>query len=393
MAKRGQGEGTISKRPDGTWWARITVGRTPDGKQKRKAFYGKTRKEVQEKLTAALNDVNTGTYIEPSKMTVAQWLDIWLKEYKKNHVKLTTLANYHGEITHQIVPFIGCVKLKDLRTDVIQKWINDLAGKGLAVSTVRGAYGTLNTALKQAVNNELIAKNVAAGVKLPREEKHMARVMTMEEQKKFVAICKNEIAKGRNNHCEVFLFALATGMRIGEIMALTWKDIDFEKGEISISKTAVLVKMVDEVEQNGLKYKLIINSPKTRAGYRIIPLLDDAKQLLIEHKKRQDDNKVAKGNLYYDEGIVFTSRYGKYLISSQLRENIKRVSELAGIAPVHLHALRHTFATRGLENGIELKVMQELLGHSKISMTADLYTHVLPEIKKNSMNKLQGILL
>ena len=129
MAKRGQGEGSISKRPDGTWWARITVGKTPDGKQKRKAFYGKTRKEVQEKLTAALNDINNNTYIEPSKMTLASWMDIWLKEYKST-VKPSTFIMRHSANQKYISMILGQYKLKDLRRDHIQTFVNDLSGMG-----------------------------------------------------------------------------------------------------------------------------------------------------------------------------------------------------------------------------------------------------------------------
>ena len=122
MAKRGQGEGSISKRPDGTWWARITVGKTPDGKQKRKAFYGKTRKEVQEKLTAALNDINNNTYIEPSKITVEQWMYIWLRDYKKNSVKPKTYAAYEAHIRNHIAPDLGGYKLASLRNDMVQRF-------------------------------------------------------------------------------------------------------------------------------------------------------------------------------------------------------------------------------------------------------------------------------
>lgn len=134
MAKRGQGEGTISKREDGTWWARISLGVDENGKRKRKAFYGKTRKEVQEKLTTALNDVNNDSYVEPSKMTVSQWMDIWLKEYNKPCVKPSSYLRHHSITENHIKPMLGNYKIKDLRNDTVQKFINELNGKGLAPS-------------------------------------------------------------------------------------------------------------------------------------------------------------------------------------------------------------------------------------------------------------------
>ena len=186
MAKRGQGEGSISKRPDGTWWARITVGKTPDGKQKRKAFYGKTRKEVQEKLTAALNDINNNTYIEPSKMTVEQWMYIWLRDYKKASVKPKTYAAYEAHVRNHIAPDLGNYTLATLRNDMVQRFVNGLADKGLKSLTIERIVGTLKTALIQAVDNDLIAKSPATRIKMPLKQERTPRVLTVEEQNIFM---------------------------------------------------------------------------------------------------------------------------------------------------------------------------------------------------------------
>ena len=147
MAKRGQGEGTISKRPDGAWWARITAGRDAQGRQKRKALYGKTRKEVQEKLTAALNEVNTGTYIELSKMTVEQWMEVWDRDYKKNILKIKTTMSYEFYIAVDIILFVGTHKRCELRADILQKFVNDLLQKGLKPSTTERTFIILKSAM------------------------------------------------------------------------------------------------------------------------------------------------------------------------------------------------------------------------------------------------------
>lgn len=210
MAKRGQGEGSISKRPDGTWWARITVGKTPDGKQKRKAFYGKTRKEVQEKLTAALNDINNNTYIEPSKMTVEQWMYIWLRDYKKASVKPKTYAAYEAHVRNHIAPDLGNYTLATLRNDMVQRFVNGLADKGLKSLTIERIVGTLKTALIQAVDNDLIAKSPATRIKMPLKQERTPRVLTVEEQNIFMEYSKEH----RNG--EIFLLILGTGLRIGD---------------------------------------------------------------------------------------------------------------------------------------------------------------------------------
>ena len=202
MAKRGQGEGTISKRPDGTWWARITVGKTPEGKQKRKAFYGKTRKEVQEKLTAALNDINNNTYIEPSKMTVEQWMYLWLQEYKKNSVKPQTYAAYEAHVRNHIAPDLGSYSLSSLRNDMVQRFVNGLVNKGLKSITIERIVGVLKAALEQAVNNELIIKSPAAHVKMPLKQDRTPRVLTVQEQKRLISAAKNH----RNG--EIFILIL-----------------------------------------------------------------------------------------------------------------------------------------------------------------------------------------
>lgn len=379
MAKRGQGEGTISKRPDGTWWARITVGRTPDGKQKRKAFYGKTRKEVQEKLTAALNDINNNTYIEPSKMTVEQWMLTWLRDYKKNSVKPKTYAAYESHIKNHIAPDLGDCTLSQLRNDMVQRFVNNLAEKGLKSLTIERVVGTLKTGLMQAVDNELLAKNPASRIKMPMKEERSARVLTIQEQELFI-----EAAKEHRNG-EVFILILGTGLRIGEALALTWSDIDFENQILSVNRTQIEYCLHSNGETT---YHREYSSPKTKAGKRTIPLIPNLIEMLLELKQQRMEEKKQFKEAYQDTGLLFCNYYGVSLNYSSVVKKMKSICKKTELEGVHPHTLRHTFATRGLENGIDLKVMQELLGHSKISMTADLYTHVLPETKKISMMKL-----
>ena len=210
MAKRGNGEGTIAKRPDGTWWARVSVGYDDNGKQKRKAFYGKTRQEVAQKMIEAQNKANKGVCIEPSKMTVGEWMEIWLREYKKNYIKQSTYVRYSTHINCCIIPLLGNIKLKDLRNEHIQKFVNELTDKmnPLTIKTFIGVV--LRPALNKAIDNELIVKNPSININYPEYVKRGKRVLTQEEQDRFVEIAKTAYMG------EFFILALTTGLRVGE---------------------------------------------------------------------------------------------------------------------------------------------------------------------------------
>lgn len=376
MAKRGQGEGSISKRPDGTWWARITVGKTPDGKQKRKAFYGKTRKEVQEKLTAALNDLNNGVYIEPSNMKLEQWMSIWLREYKKNSIRESTYEAYESYIQKHINPDIGGYTLKSLRNDMIQRFVNNLIEKGMKATTVARIFNILKPALEQAVDNGMIVRNPANKIKLPKIEVKEARVLTISEQERFLAEARSYA------QYEVFALILLTGMRIGETLALTWDDVDFNNNVLSVNRTSVML-----LNKKTKKYEIGYHQPKTVKSIRKIPLLPDAVELLQDVRTKQMLLKKYCED-YNKENLVFCNDEGNPIWATDMRQRISRITKNLGLEGVHIHTLRHTFATRCLEKGIDLKIVQEILGHSSINMTANLYTHVLPETKKEAIMKL-----
>lgn len=374
MAKRGQGEGTIAKRADGTWWARITVGKTADGKQKRKAFYGKTRKEVQEKLTAALNELNNNTYIEPSAITLEKWLITWLEEYKKPFVRTTTYENYKKQVKW-ISQEIGQIKLKELRLDMVQKFIIDL-NKRMSGEVVRKAKSVLHMAMEQAVENDMLKTNIIDRCKVPKGRKQDWIVLTREEQKTFIEIAKQK------EHGEIYIFALATGMRIGEILALTWEDIDWEEKTVSVSKTMSVYR-----DETG-KYSSHIGEPKTKSSYRTIPLLPNIIELLKQIRKKQLERSIFYSENFSNNNLVFCNYKGKILSYADAQRWFYPIRDELEKDGLHIHSLRHTFATRCLENGIELKVVQELLGHSNINMTADIYSHVLPEKKQESIQKI-----
>lgn len=365
---RGKGEGTIHKLPNGTYQARMTVGYDENGKQKRQAKYFKTMKDAKEWITEVKAARDKGDCIEPSKMTVGEWLDIWMTEYKKRSIRPSSYKAYSSVVEQCIKPALGKHKLKDLRHEMIQKFVNDLSDKGQVHMSIVRAHSILHGALDQAVTNGLVLKNVSLKVKFPKQsKKESMRVLSAEEQAKFIEFAKDD------PYGEIFIIMLATGLRIGEALVLTWNDIDFDKGMLQVNKTLTYKRM-------GSNFKLGVGLTKTEAGTREVPLLDSITNLLQE-KIRQD--------IPNQHNLLFSNISGELLDSSVVRSHFHQIAKKVGIDGVHPHTLRHTFATRGLENGIDLKVMQELLGHSSIKMTADTYTHVLPDKKKDSIMKIK----
>lgn len=371
---RDKGTGTITFiESKNLYCGRLTVGYDDKGRQKRKPFYGKTKTEVQKKMTAAKAELDKGVFVEPSKMTVGEWCDIWLNEYKKRNVRPSTHANIYNNIKTHIKPALGKVKLKDLRAEMVQKFINECSDKGLARDSVEHILSCVYGALEQAMDNDLIPKNVAAKVILPKKEKKEMRVLTPEEQTRFIEAAKNK------RHGELFILLLATGLRIGEATALTWDDINFEAGTLSVNKT--ITRSFDDTAPAGKRHPRIISDPKTKSSRRVIPLLPSVVQMLKDKKEYDEPN---------PKNLLYTSMDGDIVSHLTIRSRFHRILEEANIERkgLHLHSLRHSFATRGLEQGVELKVMQEFLGHASIKMTADIYTHVLPDKKIDSMLKL-----
>ncbi|MGI6286676.1 site-specific integrase [Neomoorella humiferrea] len=387
--ERGNGEGTISQRKDGTWCAAITAGRKEDGKLKRVFFYGKTREEVAQKLTKALADIQQGTYVEPSKLTVGEWLDTWLKDYARPHIRPSTWQNYEMIIRVHIKPAIGGLQLKQLQATHLQRLYNDLREHGrvdgqggLSARTVRITHVVIHAALKQAMKEGLVARNVAEATTLPRQQKKELRVLTLEEEQRFMtAVAGDRLGAA-------FLLDLATGMRLGELLALRWQDVDLKEGVIRVRRALSRVKVPD----GPTKTALIFQEPKTAKGKRSIPLPEWAIATLKAHKARQAQEKLLLGPAYQDNGLVFATEEGKPVEPRNFTRKFYQLREKAGLPKdVNFHALRHTYATRLLEANEHPKVVQELLGHSQISMTLDTYSHVLPELKKAAAAKLNNL--
>ncbi|MDN5347458.1 MAG: hypothetical protein PWP65_1022 [Clostridia bacterium] len=227
--KRANSEGTVYKRGDGTWCGQLVIAWEGD-KPRRVTYYGKTKKEVLDKLTQAKAELQQGTFVEPTRLTFGDWLQVWLEEYKKPAMRPATWANYEQIIRLYLVPTLDNVPLRELRPEQLQRLYNQKLQEGLSTRTVRLIHTVAHAALKQALKNGLVARNVAEATSPPGVKKKEIRVLSLEEQHCFLEAAREE------RLYPAFLLALAAGLRLGELLGLRWQDVDFEWGGISVNQ-------------------------------------------------------------------------------------------------------------------------------------------------------------
>lgn len=380
--KRGNGEGTIYKRSDGRWSGQATVGRNTDGSPKRLTVYGKSRKEVADKIAEMLLDIKTGDYIEPNKTTLGEWLDIWMRDYKTISLKETTYDSYSMNIRVHIKPCIGYISLFELSVSHIQGLINTLHRQGKSSALIRKIKNILKGALDQAVANGMISRNVVGGVTLPKHTQKEIRWLSVEEERTFINATKG-------NRLEVaFKLALVTGLRLGELIGLTWDCIDLNIGVITIKQTLIRVK---SREDEGKNLYYISPTTKTKKSMRRVPIPKSAIKMLKEHKKTQNAEKKLAGELYTDNNLVFCTALGNRLIPRNVERSFANIIRDAGIEGASVHSLRHTYATRLFENGVAAKTVSELLGHTDVTHTLNVYTHVANIVKEKAVEFLDYV--
>lgn len=382
--KRGAGEGSITQRNDGIWQGAITIGRNRNGTQKRKYYYGKTRAEVSKKLTVAIKEFNEGTFLETSETTVRQWMNHWLWDYKKLDLKQTTFEQYEVLLRKYLYPVLGDTKLAELTTDRLQTLYNDMRKRELSASTIRTLNVIMHAGLKQAVWNGLLNKNVTEQVSLPKDEYKEMRALSKDEQRRLIENIQDD------RMGTAILFCLMTGVRRGELLALRWSDIDLEKRIIHIRRT---VNRVKNYEDGDTKTKLVVSDTKTVKSRRTLPIIDSLLDLLQTQKEKQNAEKLLAGDLYENNDLVFSTETGKLIDPGNFNRTFARMIKRAGIENASLHTLRHTFATRSLEAGVSMKVLQTLMGHSSMSVTSDVYSHVLGDTKMEEMKKIESFFI
>ena len=373
--KRGNGEGSITKRRDGRYMGRYTVHTTKG--PKRRAVYGRTRKEAADKLAKALSDRVEGIVVDDENMTVGEYLDVWLKSSVRGSVRQSTYDRDASLVNNHLRPALGGIRLKKLSASHVQGFYRDRLDQGLSPSTVHKMHAILHKALSQALAWHMVQRNVTEVVRPPRPAPKEMRPLIPEEARRLL-----EAARGSRLEA-LYVLAVTTGMRQGELLALRWQDVDIENGTVSVRRT---------LTRNGGSVEM--GEPKTKKSRRSISLTRRAIDVLQSHLERQlHEMGVLLGDRYEDQGLLFTTSTGGPINPSNLRQkNLARLLKEARLPHIRFHDLRHTCATLLLTQGTHPKYVQELLGHATVAITLDTYSHVMPGMSDHTARAMQDAL-
>lgn len=371
--RRGRGEGTIRLRDDGRWQGAVLLG------GKRKYVYGKTRAEVSRKVADLRRDHDAGMLVGDARQTVGQWLDAWLAT-KRHEVKDWTWHNYTTQLTRHVRPLIGAVKLSALRGPHVQRVVAEMHARGLSASYIGVVFGTLRQALKSAVRLGLLARDPSDVVSRPRKRQREMTVLAPQEARRLLEVAHTGSGRdgggGGGDRLEaLWHVALGTGMRRGELMALRWRDVDLERGRIAV--VASLYVRAGE---------FIYSQPKTRRSRRQIALAPGLVNVLRDHRQRQRLERLGMGAAWQGDryDAVFADEIGYPLTQHVMANMLTRLLRVAGLPHIRFHDLRHTCATLLLGQGVNPKIVSEMLGHSSIALTLDTYSHVLPDMQQDA---------
>lgn len=380
-------KGSIRQRgnDDKKWEIRYDLPPGPDGKRKQKQeiFIG-TKPAAQKRLNAILAQIQSGAFTEPTKITLAAYLEKWLTDCAKSSVAATTYERYVGIVRKNIIPAIGNVRLDRLTPLQLQTFESDLlktgrvdGSGGLSPKTVIQVHRVLHRALGQAVRWELLVRNPADGVSLPRiERRRQTTVLSREQTLKLL-----EHASRTQYFFAPVLLCIASGMRRGEILALTWDDVNLDTCMLSVNKS------LEETTEYGLRVK----ETKSTNGERTVRLPKWAVAELRWWKAQQAQHKLLLGDLYQDHNLICSRQDGSYIRPDTFSSTFRSLVKTVGVENSRFHDLRHSQATVLIAGGIPVKVVSERLGHSTTTITQDIYTHVLPDMQQQAADLLDHI--
>ena len=372
------GGGTIRQRSDGSWEARVTMGTNPtSGKPVRKSLYGKTQKEVRQKMTALLGSMDKGTYQPETKATVRAWMDEWLETYCTNKLKPYTVKSYNGIIDNHIVKHLGAMPLQSVRGSDIQRMYNNMIADGASPKTVKNIGAVAHKAFSMAVKQGIIAANPCDAAELPAMVRHEIKPLTDAEIPLFLqAIDGDPMANA-------YALCLFCGLREGECLGLSWNQVDFEKKSITISQ------QLQKEKAKGGKYYIAPFTKSNRPRTIIPPAI--AFEYLKREKGHQAEMRLTAGQMWDNpNNLVFTNAGGGNLAISTFYKTFKRIAAAIGRPDARPHDLRHTAATVAIASGSDVKSVQDLLGHATASFTLNVYAHTSEKMMEDTAVRMQG---
>ena len=375
MSKRASGEGTIYfSQSENRWRGSISLGYR-NGKRNRKYVSGSTQREVKEKLRRAERSLDDYLTIPPERITLGQFLADWLTRVRPT-IRYRTYASYELQVRKHINPALADTKLSRLTPDHLNRLYRTKLEEGLSARSVRYIYTVLRRALGDAERIGLLARNVAPLSDPPRVPRIAVRAFQLREAKAFIKSTEGTRLQS------LYLLACVTGLRLGEVLALRWSDID-------LARSTVAVRQALAKTEDGWT----MGEPKTGASTRLIKLPEFVASALRHHRLRQLKEPFAAA-VRQHEYLVFTTRVGTHLDPRNLGRTFKTQLAAAGLDPngFTFHSLRHSAATIMLAEGVQPKVVQEMLGHSSIKVTMDVYSHVLPHLQDDAAARMDSAL-
>jgi integrase len=361
--RRGSGDGSVFQRAsDGRWVGVVDLG-YQDGKRKRKTIYGITRKAVTDQVRVLQQQRDQGITLATEKQTLTQFAEQWLETVVKGHVRPNTYQTYCSMLRLHILPTLGHIQLTKLTAQQVQALLYRKQTE-LSTSSIRLLRTTLGTMLTQAVRWQLLPRNVATLTVPPQDQRRTTRLFLSPDQARALL----QAAQGTRLEA-LYRVALGLGLRRGEVLGLLWQDVDLERGTLHVNQ------QLQRVPGQGL----VLVPPKTESSRRTLPLPTTLSDALREHRARQLQERLIMGSSWQEHGLVFTTTHGTPLYLDAIGLDMPALLKRAGLPPMRFHDLRHSCASLLAVQGVPARVAMEIMGHSNIAMTQNIYTHVLEE--------------
>ena len=370
--------GQIISRGKNVWLVRIYLGRDETGKRiyLNKTIHG-PRKAAQAWLNQRLTERDAGIAVKPAQQTLNEYLDRWLETAVKPKVRPKTWMGYRSLLHNHIRPALGARPLAKIKPLEVQQAFQDMIDRGLSARTIEYTRMVLRQAFKQAIQWRLLTFNPCDGVQIPRRQRREMQALSPEQARRFLVVARG------TRYGMLFELAITTGLRPSEYLALKWEDIDFERGTLSV------VRSLDAMPGGGYR----LEETKTRNSRRVVKLLPGVLRALLEHRQAQQRLREEAGERWNEQGFVFTNAEGGPLDGHNLSSrHLRRILKEAGLPQIRLYDLRHTAATLALSAGVPVKVVSEMLGHSSVALTLDVYSHVLPHMQEDAARRMAALL-
>lgn len=379
MAKRANGEGNIRKRTDGKWLVTFPTGLYKEsGKREYIYRYADTQAEAAEILHKLQAEKGVGISHGKAAMKTGDWVETWIEKHKAPRLAPSTLTSYRTNFKVHIRPAVGEIPLHKLTNYHIQRMLDNVGG---SLSLFVKVYNVIHGALEKAVELGMLARNPCKGVAFPEDDKGDMRVLSKEEQQRFIADLDDEYYR------VMLLTYLYTGMRAGEVIPLLWSDIDLDKRSIRVNKKAITTQ---NLKEHSTKQE-VQDFCKTKSSKRTVVITAGLVEILRAHKESMKKRFSALGKEWSEDSLVFLNTRNHIVQYGNIKEVLNRIYEKAGIEGATMHTLRHTYATRCFEAGVDIKAISEQLGHANVKTTYNIYVHLLEDTKAKEIDKLGEI--